>query len=358
MMPPPRLPKTNKAASPRGWRHILLSALLATACSALLPHRAQADSVDCPDAQLLGPALISSICWDCVFPIRLAGATLAQGGGDIPDKAADQPLCICTDTFDVPHGGLTYGMWEPARLIELVRTPGCSPALGGIKLEATGNLQRGSRGGMLYDQGDRAFYHYHLWAFPLLAMLELFTPEQCQRDAGIDMDLLYFSELDPTWIYDELAFFANPEAAAVASATAQAACVADAVAATAGKPIDELFWCAGSWGHLYPLSGSHLTHTSMPRNTSLLATRSLAAMHRRGLARRTMGEDALCEAQIEPFLPKTQYQLSLVYPVAEADNRHAIGESTFRWGEDRALPGVGEDYLHLVWRWLDCCLTF
>ena len=249
-------------------------------------------------------------------------------------------------------------MWEPARLIEIVRAPGCSPILGGAKIEATGDLLRGSRGGTLYDHGDRAFYHYHLWAFPLLAMLELFTPAACQRDAGIDLDLLYFSELDPTWAYDELAFFANPESAAVANLAAQAACVADAVAATAGEPLDALFWCAGTWGHLYPLAGAHLAHTSMPRNTSLLATRALAAMHRRGLARRTMGSDALCQAQLEPFLPKSQYQLSQAYPRPEANGRHAIGASTFTWGENRVLPGIGEDFVHLVWRWLDCCMTF
>ena len=96
----------------------------------------------------------------------------------------------------------------------------------------------------------------------------------------------------------------------------------------------------------------------MPRNTSLLATRAFAAMHRRGLARRTMGEDALCQAQIEPFLPKSQYQLSQAYPQPEANGRHAVGESTFAWGEHRVLPAVGEDFVHLVWRWLDCCLTY
>ena len=56
----------------------------------------------------------------------------------------------------------------------------------------------------------------------------------------------------------------------------------------AGHPIDALFWCAGTWGPLYPLAGSHLTHSSMPRNTSLLTTRALAAMHRRGLASTTV----------------------------------------------------------------------
>ena len=132
------------------------------------------------------------------------------GDGDVPDGAADGAVCVCDDNRGIPHLGLTYGMWEPAGLFEIVRSPGCSPILGGTKIEATGDLLRGSRGGTLYDKGDRAFYHYHMWKFPLLAMLELFTPTECVRDGGVDIDLLYFSELDPTWVYDELAFFANP----------------------------------------------------------------------------------------------------------------------------------------------------
>ena len=74
-------------------------------------------------------------------------------------------------------------------------------------------------------------------------------------DSYVDFDMLYVSELDPTWNNDELAFFTNPEASLVATPVAQAACPADAVASTARHPIDKLFWCAGSWGFIYPLSG-------------------------------------------------------------------------------------------------------
>ena len=45
-----------------------------------------------------------------------------------------------------------------------------------------------------------------------------------------------------------LAFYTNPEAAWLANPVALAACLADAAAASAGSPIDSLFWCAGTWG--------------------------------------------------------------------------------------------------------------
>jgi conjugal transfer pilus assembly protein TraU len=169
--------------------------------------------------------------------------------------------------------------------------------------------------------------------------------------------LLYVSELDPTWNSDLLAFFTSPETALFANPVAISACVADAVAAATGNPLDTLFWCAGAWGHMYPLSGiSPTSYGTDPRITSLLATRATAALHRRGLAWKTAGNDALCGGYIYPFIPKSQYRLSMFYPVAETDSNHAIGETTFKWGAGRTYPGPGEDHIYIQFRWQDCCV--
>jgi conjugal transfer pilus assembly protein TraU len=148
------------------------------------------------------------------------------------------------------------------------------------------------------------------------------------------------------------------EAAWLTSPPALAACLADGVSASAGVPLDELSWCAGTWGLIYPFAGAQPTLGSRPRWTSLSATRTLAALHRRGLARRTLGDAALCKAPIEPFLPKSQYKLSMFYPLPEANGSHVIGESPFRWGIHRTYAGPGEDHLYLLRRWQDCCATF
>lgn len=128
--------------------------------------------------------------------------------------------------------------WEPSRLTEIVRAPGCSPVLGGIKLPASGLLRRGTQGEALHTQGDKAFYNYHTWSFPLLVMLDLFVVDRCVQDGYLDLDLMYLSELDPTWSFDQLAFFTTPEIALTSNPLAQAACVADAVAANADEPLD------------------------------------------------------------------------------------------------------------------------
>ena len=314
--------------------------------------------LSCHDSGLFSGGIVTDICWDCLFPIRIAGLTIGGPSSRVPPNANTNLTCICSLAGGFPQLGMAMGFWEPARLIEVVRTPGCSPVLGGTVLPSFNPLQLGSHGPMPNRGDASAFYHYHVWAFPLLVMLELLPLSPCMDDAMVDLDLLYLSEYDPTWSNDLLALLVTPEAALFANPLAAAACAVDAASANAGRPLDDLFWCAGSWGNLYPLGGTVTGHTSMPAVTSLLATRAMAALHRRGLARRTVGSDAVCRSRIEPFLPKSQYRWSMLHPIPEATSNHVTGASTFLWGEWRNIPAVGEDAVHLLWRWQDCCLLF
>lgn len=313
----------------------------------------------CPDAGVFGTGMITKVCWSCLFPLVVGGVRLGGSGEDVPPGAADPaPLCLCQDNNGVYYPGVPVGMWKPARLIEVVRMPYCSPSLGGIMLQHD-YKHLGGPGNDASESGQHmAFYQYHYFAFPLLTMLNLFLQPECNGGGYLDMDLMYLSELDPTWNDDELAFYMSPESAVFANPVALAACVADAAAAAIGPPIRKLFWCAGAWGHLYPLTGHVRNNASPPRSASLIATRALAALHRRGLARKMMGEDAMCGNPIYPTLLKTQYKFQQFYPVAETDGNHWIGAPTFLWGEWRNIPAVGEDFVELIWRWDDCCAKF
>jgi len=309
--------------------------------------------------------IIDDVCWDCMFPIVISGIGMG-GGSRPPGSATPSTVCQC-DTGNGLQAGFGFGfsMWEPARLVEVVRRPYCFPSLGGSVLDPGGNSTPGSNGLMMggkssesneNDSSDKVFYNYHYFAFPLTVILNLFSG--CSPDGYMAFDLMYISELDPTWNDDELAFLTNPEVVMVANPVSQAACIADATASTAGFPLDTMFWCAGTWGSLYPFTGNILTNVSQPRDTSLIAARALAALHRRGLAWKTMGDAAMCGGYIYPSLPKTQYKFEQMYPLAESNSNHWIGESPFIWGEWRNEPGVAEDYIHMIWRWKDCCIPF
>lgn len=316
--------------------------------------KAAAGDPGCQNADVISGKLITNICWSCIFPVRLTGITISGASGKVPAEAAKSPTCLCHDKLGMPKPGYTTSMWEPARLIEFQRVPGCASVLNGAKFPMDRTFQ-GHHGEARWDSSDGSFMHYHYYAFPLLIMMDLFVSSYCNPDGFADLDLMYLSELDPTWNNDEIAFFSNPEAALVANPVAALACPADAIASSAGKPMKSLFWCAGSWGSIYPLSGNQNGGKGVIRDTSLLSVRVLAALHRRGLAKSTMGNDALCNGKIAPTLPKTQYKFTLLHPVPETNSDHVIGESTLLWGTAKTIPAVGQDPIYVIWRWNDCC---
>lgn len=350
-----------------------------------------AEKLLCPDADLWGKKMMTGICWDCLFPVRLMGMTIYDMDNDKPDGATEESLCFCSGQDGVPNLGITAGLWLPARLIEVVRKPYCSPALGGISFN-NGVRLWGGRKEVEGDGTDKTFYNYHYWAYPLFMILDLFTQTHCNAGGFRNMDMMYMSELDPTWNIDELAFFLNPEAAVFANPLAVAACTVDCTATSVSQPMTSLWWCAGCWGNLYPFVGSISSDASPPRDTSLLSARVLAALHRRGLAHKTYGTDALCGGTIYPMIPKQQYKMSMLFPVTEAEAEkvmaekkdadgntimgvdgipemvekvvpgknccHYIGESQFKWGEWRNIPGTGEDFVYLIWRYTDCCMVY
>lgn len=314
----------------------------------------------CPDAEVFGLKLFDNICWNCIFPMRIAGTTLDfSGSGPVnesPDDSPNSVLCSCADNNGVVMPGMVAGWWEPAKLVELVRAPFCSMALGGERIQDTyrgfGYNQPNDRG------GNSSFYQMHYYSFPVMAMLDMFVDADCNSDGFMDMDLAYMSEYDPTWINDELALIVNFETMIYANPVAIAACIADAGAASVHKPLNILHWCAGTWGKLYPLTGNSNTSSSTPEATSLAAARTLALMHRRGLNKKTSGSGALCRAQLFPSLPKQQYKIGMFHPLPETKTNHWIGQSPFTWGEWRNIPAVGEDHLYTIYRWTDCCMRY
>lgn len=309
----------------------------------------------CQNAEVIGPKMLTDICWSCIFPLRIAGVNVS-GSGDIPSGAVNSPLCLCEDDLGVGRPGVTTSMWEPARMVEFQRVSGCSSVFNGTRFPFD-RVNQGHHGQNEDDGSDGSFMHYHYYAFPVMQMLDMFVKQSCNPDGFSDLDIMYLSELDPTWNNDQLAFFTNPEAAAVANPVATLACTADAIASTAGRPIDRLFWCAGSWGALYPLSGNQNGGKGVIKDTSLLSARVLSALHRRGLAYGTVGDEAMCGGNIVPTLPKSQYKFTMLHPVPETESDHVIGESTLTWGLSKTVPAIGQDPIYIIWRWNDCCNT-
>ena len=185
-------------------------------------------------------------------------------------------------------------------------------------------------------------------------MLELFTDFSCLGKG--ECDLLYLSELDPLWNDDNLAMIFNAEAALFSSPPAHLACIADGTAANVNKPLDELFWCAGCEGSLYPLNGTVAHHVGAVQASALLVHRSLAKMHRM-LQQKGYQEDEFCQAKLMPLIKKSLYKTQLVYPIPQTQGPcHALGKSDLIWGSGKSYPKGGEDFVYLIWTKKQCCL--
>lgn len=322
-----------------------------------------ATSASCPDAGLFGQKLFSKFCWDCLFPIRMSGITIdgpGSGSGGFPDGHLNDHVCFCPDKAGVPEIGIPLGGWFPVFITETITKPYCSPSLGGISLAGETRIAVGGDVQKTRTVNDRAvsdsaFLHFHTFSFPIVQMLELFMEADCNPDGYVDMELQYISEPDPLWNDNLLSAIITPEAFLFTNPAAMLVCTAECNTISS-DPDGLAHWCAGCWGGVYPFVG-HANHNgSTVKHTSLIATKALAALHRRLLAYRTYGEDAACKKQMAPTLTKEQYRLGMFFPSPEATTNHPLGESTLLWGESRNRASSGSNHVYVGYRYQDCCL--
>lgn len=295
---------------------------------------------------------VSDICWKCVFPIRIMGEKVTEGKRD-PKTSPKRPLCVCQKGA-IPEVGIPIAFWEPARLVDVTRTPYCMVGLGGMELMKAGSRGKGTSDIDTDDMTKSGFYHAHWYVYPVLYILEALTDLVCVEQK--DFDLGYLTELDPFWAGGDKSTILNPEAILFGNPIAQAACAADCISATANLPLDALFWCAGCQGSLYPFTGHVKGQYGGVQASLLIATRFMAKLHRMLLMREHAGEGALCSPYLQPMIQKSHYRLQMTYPLPKTDWCPPPGHTDITWNMGKEFPYKGEDFGYLVWRKRDCCL--
>lgn len=303
---------------------------------------------------------ITDICWSCTMPMSIGSARLLTLGQDDIDNPSN-PLCFCGGS--PPTVGLSVGFWEPARTIEVTRTPFCLVSLGGVSLDPGLLSARGAQESRVAIGGNTrgSFYQVHYYVNPVLYWLEVLLKFPCLEKGSLD--IAYMTELDPLWGDDELTAILNAEAVLFANPIAIAACSADCVAATLGFPIKEMFWCAGCQGGLYPLSGHVATHIGGVQASSLLMQKMMAKMHRQLLAWQWSGKDATCGPKLAPVMDKTTYKTQMLYPIPNTTKLlgqccQPLGRTTQLWGAGKEYPIKGEDFAYMIFRKRNCCAGF
>lgn len=303
------------------------------------------------------PNLVTDICWECIFPIRIGGHKVTQG--DDPDTTDRQMICICPKgPLKVPTPGIRISFWEPVRMMDVTRTPYCLVNLGGLSLGGSSSVK--DRGTVSLTDGEgglkNSFWQVHWYVFPVLYLFELLTDFACLDQQAFD--LAYLTEFDPLWNRDEWALIQNPEALLFANPLAQAACAADCGKTSKGFGLDELFWCAGCHGSVYPFTGSVASHITGVQATELVGQKFMAMQHRRGLLRAYLGSLNICGPSVCPIIKKTMYRLQMLNPIPSPQQCHSLGKSDFLHprNSQREIIQNHMNYGYLVWRRRECCL--
>jgi len=299
----------------------------------------------------------TDVNWECFLPVRIGANVMGGNATDAPGSS-DTPGCYCkTDSGLLV--GLSVGFWEHSRLVETVKDPLCFPVLGagmGSGYELSGGTTS-SR--VTNDGGDTGFQQAHYYTFPVWGLLNLFTDSGCLEQNAFD--LAQITEPDRSWTDDAWAFLVNPEAGLFGNMVTQLSCIADSVASTLAYPLDPMYWCAGTWGGMYPAVGTSSQSDPTAKN-ALLASRMLFKMTREGILRDTATNACSSNGVVVPILVKSHARLQIAKP-RRGNNCVPIGQATALWGSAKNPPmgtasNAPDNFVWVVTRARKCCIGY
>ncbi len=244
-------------------------------------------------------------------------------------------------------------------MVDVTNIPGCMPLLGGVDINPPINATEygGTKNNNSHISGTNhsAFMQANEYINPIMSALGIVSASPCLDNRSFDVP--YISWADPTWNDDALVSILTPYAYAFANVTEIAAEAPDAISATFGFPIPELFWVAGAWGPMYPLDGNVGTSTTPEQVSHLILARIFAKLHAAGTQQTTAGQDALdsCGALGVPqlIMDKRQYKTNRTWPFP--DNMCTPIGRPLMLQESGASRPQDKDYGYFIFQRKDCC---
>lgn len=309
----------------------------------------------CPSGNFEIIKMLGDVCWECMLPLKIAGITVLNG--PMKNKPSlsglNRPICLCPMPPPIfQRIGIPVGFFEASRIGEVVSEAYCFPMFGFQLANPSGGTLDGTFG-TTSKGAKKTFMQVHWYSFPIYAIIEMMTDFICLESTGFD--LAYLTEVDPLWQDDMLTALINPEALLFGNPISNLACMADATASNlTGKSLDPLFWCKGSWGNAYPLTGNTQTKSIAEDSASILAS-FMYKLHRQMILWNSFGPGTLlCTKWPSPIWFKNAYRLQIMYPKSNS-KAIVIGESGLKWGAGKNPPMKGDNYGWLVFKVRECC---
>ena len=292
---------------------------------------------------------IFKLDYSAMLPLKIASVTILPG--NMPDtiNTVNQPICTCPAPPPIfIRIGIPVGFFNPDRLIDSVKDAYCFEGVG-VNLDMHGNdgVQASDP-----NSGEHSFFQTHIMMFAPFEILNIATDFICLQSPSA-LDILYMTELDPMWNDDALAALIQPEALLFGNPVTNLACIADSIAAQTNHSLPELFWCKGSWGNAYPMTGS-VTSGDLVQSSASAAAELIYKLHRQLMMWATWGEPALCHKYPLPIWEKDAYRMQLILPIPE-QKAMSIGKSGLLWDYSKNIPFKGDDFSYVIFRKKNCC---
>ena len=296
---------------------------------------------------------VTTLDYSAMFPMRIAGIPISQGR--MPDSITqvNTPICMCPAPPPLfIRLGIPTGFFNPDRIVDSVKDPYCFVGIGAnLGSELSGIM--GTKGGDADEpnMGEKAFLQAHMTLFAPFEILGIATDFICLQSPAA-LDIGYMTEIDPLWNDDILSALISPEGLLFGNPIASLACIADAVSAQIDWANPALFWCKGSWGSVYPMTGSVVSGDFIQSSASAVGN-LIYKLHRQNVLWASWGYAALCSKYPAPIWTKDAYRMQLSLPIPS--QAFAIGKTGILWDTGKNPAVKGDKFAYILFRKKDCC---
>jgi conjugal transfer pilus assembly protein TraU len=254
----------------------------------------------------------------------------------------------------LPGVGMTF--WQPSYLVEVQRTAGCLSSLNGLStLSGFESLNGNERSEGLNSPASSVRRQVHWYAYPVFALLNLFSGMGCKSISGFELENL--TEIDASWQDDTVASLLDPMAILTATPLATYSCIPDVVSSGFGYPLDILPYCAGDTGVIHPTSANSPIATSPEVGNQHVLYKYMVRATREARLLATIGPWSQCFSTYLPVWIKSQYRFNVVSPLLiHSPQPIVVGKSEFLWSG--MPPGhTPQDTSNniLIWVGTQCC---